>query len=243
MSNQGSAESKGNAMAMILLFKTAFGNDADLKVLRSVATVQCQGLSVCATANNSMRKLIELGADAQARLQADPNLSQMLLIQQNRGKRATYQKDLQGVQKQVTDAWEDIARLFGQKEDRLVTLQTFVELDLATEFQGHRCEGLNNDEVFQDCVRLHSAKLSQGLGEALSDAVSACQGWQGNGQKFWRADVSPSTSVGELLGLAEKSIFELSVKDLKKSTDDFIKAPCLQTCVGHVHACLSVVLF
>ena len=217
--------SKNAAITLILLFKTVFGNDPDLKHFKMLATVQCQGLSACATCNTNMKKLSESGSDASARLEADAKLVLLSTIQAQREKRGAYVKELLKVRATIESSMEEISQILNE-EKHLLVLQSFRDLDLTEAFVGHRCEDINYDAVFEDCVKLHGANLVNKLAEAAKAAIAACKDWHEGGLHYWRAQAKPEDTVASLQEKAAKSISSLSPRDLKKTTDDFIAARC-----------------
>ena len=223
MPDHNMAELKASAYTLILLFKSALGSDPDLKLLKTLATVQCQGLSVCASAGGSMRKLSDLGSDAQARLANDPQLALLLTIQQTKQKRKTYQKELSDVRQSISKSSEQVTALFRGDETHLAAMQGLLDLDIGRAFDEHRSEGLDFETMFQDCLKVHAASLCRKLQSCAEDSVSVCQGWQQGGPHFWRDQAGAAASVQDLQQLLKRSILALNPKDLKRVTDDFIK--------------------
>ena len=223
---QSSTDAKTGAMTMIVLFKQVFiTNDPEVKLMKTVATVQCQGLSACASAVVALKRLHDSGADAEARLKADPNLALLTVIQQNNGKREAYQKELAGVREQAQSNFESVKNFFGGQEQLLLNMQSLLDMDLAQIIKEHRIEDMVYDDIFKDCVRLHAANISKKLVKCGEDAVEACKGWQQGSSHFWRGSAAPDATVADLQKLAARSIKATSPRDLKQTTDDFIAAP------------------
>ena len=222
MPNAEMAVAKSSAWTLILLYKTLMGNDLDIKLLKTLATVQCQGLSICTIAHSTLKRLSDLGGSAQAILAKDSELHLMLNSRQQRKKRAAYRKDLESARTAVLSAPEKMQAIFGQNEDRVGCLQGLVDLDISEIFDSYKCEGVSYEEIYQECLSVHSANLCTKLQAAGDAAVQACQGWQQGGPHFWRAEAQAAASVQELTELMNKTVTVISLKDLKKSTDDFI---------------------
>ena len=213
---QSSTDAKTGAMTMIVLFKQVFiANDPEVKLMKTVATVQCQGLSACASAVVALKRLRDSGADAEARLKADPNLAL------NNGKREAYQKELAGVREQAQSNFESVKNFFGGQEQLLLNTQSLLDMDLAQIIEEHRIEDMVYDDIFKDCARLHAANMSKKLVKCGEDAVEACKGWQQGSC----GSAAPDATVADLQKLAARSIKATSSRDLKQTTDDFIAAP------------------
>ena len=218
------SNAKTAAYTMILLFKTVFGSEADLKLLKTLCSVQCQGLSICTVGHAALKRLAESGADAKAILAKDVELNAMQNVQQQKKKkRAAYLKDLEDARAAVLGAQELMMSIFGKNEEFLGNLQDLVDLDIAEIFLAHKCEGVGYEDVFNECVKVHSTNLCLQLQACGDAAVQACQGCQEGGGKYWRAQAPPTASVQDLNELMSKTIVDLSLKDLKKSTDEFIE--------------------
>ena len=215
MPNAEMAVAKSSAWTLILLCKTLMGNDPDIKLLKTLATVQCQGLSICTIAHSTLKRLSDLGGSAQAILAKDSELHLMLNSRQQRKKHAAYRKDLESARTAVLSAPEKMQAIFGQNEDRMGCLQGLSLIPTSV-------KGVSYEEVYQECLAVHSANLCTKLQAAGDAAVQACQGWQQGGPHFWRAEAQPAASVQELTELMNKTVTVISLKDLKKSTDDFI---------------------
>ncbi|CAE7024040.1 unnamed protein product [Symbiodinium sp. CCMP2456] len=222
LGTQTSTESKHKAYTMILLFKTVF-SDADVKLLKSLATTQCSGLAICSAAHAALQKLIQSGDDAEKRLAQDPDLILVTNVQQQRLKQKGYVQDLQKVQAQIRSAEADVATLLGNNDSFIHSLGCFAEYDMSAAFQEHSSEAINFETIFQDCLELRGAHLAKKLQDSGDEVVASCQGWQQGGLHFWRQAATPEASVSELQDLMKKSILALSPKDIKRTTDNFIQ--------------------
>ena len=222
LGTQTPAESKQKAYTLILLFKTVF-NDADVKLLKTLASTQCSGLAICTAAHAALQKLLRSGDDAEKRLAQDPDLMLLTNVQQQRLKQKGYLQDLQKVQADMKSVEGDLATLLGNNDNFTQELGSFAQYDICAAFQDHSSEAFNLETIFQDCLELRGVHLAKKLQESGDEAVSSCQGWQQGGLHFWRQAAGPDASVSELQELMKRSILALSGSQIKTATDNFIQ--------------------
>ena len=183
-----------------------------------------QFLQAGASLTESYRFFEQKGRDVDARMGHAKSMEWLLALKNGRAKCSQCLENVKKIQAAVQglDSLESIVGEAGDDESVVKMMDMFIQNPFAVED--------TEEHIYADGVAWQCSQLQKDLDQAVKVAVESCRGLQAAGQRDWKAKLSASASLSEVLDASlaiDRSENPLNAKDLRANLEKCSEASWL----------------